>query len=217
MNNPIQLNADLKQNQSRILQRLIVCNPVRVFLQRKIEAPRVFSGVALPVQSCCLEIGCGQGAGTLLIRQYLRCGTIIGIDIDATIIRRAKKYIHHPPKWADNQTNSKIHVVCADAAHLPHRDASCDGIFFFGVLNSLDHWREVIIEIFRVLKPGGVLSFKEAVRPGSPFYLSRLLFFVPVIGEDELKNHLVKTGFIIQRFEIHRRQPCCFCLARKKI
>ncbi|MEI6126294.1 MAG: class I SAM-dependent methyltransferase [Pseudomonadota bacterium] len=149
----------LKKNKSRLLQKLFVYNSLRVYFQRKKEAPEVLTGFNLPAGSHCIEIGCGHGAGALLISRYFECDKIVGIDNDPAIIKRAGKYVSHPPAWAKGVRTDHIEFACADAAGLPYPGGSFDAVFFFGVLNSVDAWREVVNEIFRILKPGGMLSF----------------------------------------------------------
>ena len=206
----------LEKNKSRLTQKLLIYNPVRVRLQRKVEAPKVLGGFSLPSGANCIEIGCGHGAGTLLISRYFDCGRIVGVDNDPEAIERARNYVAHPPAWAKGIRTDQIEFACADAARLPYADSSFDAAFLFAVLNSVDAWKEVVSEVLRVLKPGGVFSFKESIRPAALFFPSRLFLFLPVITEVELKEHLTRTGFRIERFVLNRRQPRAFVRARKE-
>ena len=206
----------LQRNNSRLVHKLLIYNQVRAYLQRKTEAPKVLGGFSLPSGAACIEIGCGHGAGTLLISRYFDCGRIVGVDSDPQVIERAKRYVDHPPAWAKGIRTNQIEFAYADAARLPYEAGSFDAAFLFAVLNSVDDWRRVVSEVFRVLKPGGIFSFKESIRPAALFLPSRLFLFLPVITEDELKEQLARTGFLIERFETHRRQPRAFVRARKE-
>ncbi len=86
----------------RKLEKLFVLSSLRVYLQRKSEAPKVLSNLGVGEGSICLEIGCGQGAGALLINQHLKCRSVVCVDIDPDMIEVAKRYIANPPKWARN-------------------------------------------------------------------------------------------------------------------
>jgi ubiquinone/menaquinone biosynthesis C-methylase UbiE len=205
----------LERNNSRHIQKLLIYNPVRACLQRIAEAPKVLGGFNLPSGANCIEIGCGHGAGTLLISRYFDCGRIVGLDNDPETIERARSYVAHPPAWAKGIRTDRIEFACEDASRLPYAGGSFDAAFSFAVLNSVDAWKKVVSEVFRVLKPGGVFSFKESIRPAALFLPSRLFLFLPVIAEDELKQHLTRTGFLIERFEVNRRQPRAFVRARK--
>ncbi len=205
----------LQRNKSRRMQRVFISNPIRVLLQRWTEAPRVLEGFRLPRGAQCIEVGSGQGAGALLVSLRFDCSRIVGVDNDQQSVERARSYVAHPPAWARGAPSSAIEFACADAARLPYADGSFDGAFLFAVLNSVDDWRQVVSEVFRVLRPGGYFSFKEAVRPSSPPPLSRLFFFIPVVGRDELEEHLKRTGFVVERFSVSKRRPRAFVLARR--
>lgn len=211
----VRADGRLRRNRSRMTQRLLVHNPLRVSLQRRTEAPRVLSGFSLPPGAECIEIGSGHGAGTLLISRSFDCGRIIGVDNDPEVIERARRYVAHPPWWARGVGADRIEFALADAARLPWADNTFHAAFLFAVLNSAEAWKQIMSEVFRVLKPGGVFSFKEAVRPIRPSRLGRVFFFMPVIGEDELLEHLIRTGFAIERFEVSRRLPRAFVRARR--
>ena len=175
----------------------------------------MLGGFSLPPGAHCIEIGCGHGAGTLLISRYFDCGRIVGVDNDPQTVERARSYVAHPPSWARGTRTDHIEFACEDAARLPCAGGSFDAAFLFAVLNSVDAWKQVVSEVFRVLKPGGVFSFKESVRPATLLLPSRLFLFLPVITEEELKEHLARTGFRIERFVLNRRQPRAFVRARK--
>ena len=209
-------HARLQRNNFRLVRKLLIYNLLRAYLQRKTEAPKVLGGFSLPPGAACIEIGCGHGAGTLLISRYFDCSRIVGVDSDPQVIERARRYVDHPPAWAKGIRADHIEFACQDAARLPYEAGSFDAAFLFAVLNSVDDWRRVVSEVFRVLKPGGIFSFKESIRPAALFLPSRLFLFLPVITEDELKEQLARTGFLIERFETHRRQPRAFVRARKE-
>jgi len=197
------------------IQKLLVSNPFRVYLQRKFEAPRVCGELTLARGCSCIEIGCGCGAGALCINRYFECGRLVCVDSDPEMIACAQRYISNPPKWAYSIRTDNIFFACEDATHLPYPDDSFAAAFFFGVLNSIQDWPLVIAEAFRILKQGGILSFKEGLRPETFFYWSRLFGFVPHIAEDELRACLRAAGFAISRFDVDRWLPGCFVRAVK--
>jgi predicted TPR repeat methyltransferase len=73
----------------------------------------------------------------------------------------------------------------------------------------MKEWKELISEVHRMLKEGGVFSFsEETLLPDSLFRLGKPglcaayeLFGGTPISEGELKATLEKSGFSIQRFE----------------
>ena len=196
------------------IEKFLDRSAVRVYFQRKFEAPRVLSNLDSGKERICIEIGCGQGAGALLINQYIGCDRIICVDIDPEMIEVAKTYISRPPRWARNIRTDNIEFVCQDAAKLSFPDGYFDAAFLFGVLHHIKEWQKVIAEVFRVLKVGGAFSFEETLLPDSFFYFNRLYGHVP-IGAAELEDTLRGSGFSIHSFEMAKPIPRCFVRAVK--
>lgn len=193
------------------LEKFFIRSPLRVYLQRKFEAKKVLAGLDIPRDSVCLEIGCGQGAGTLLINRYLDCQQVIGLDIDPDMIESAKKYLSRPPGWARDIRTDNIDLLCQDAAGLDFPDGYFDAAFLFGVLDHIKDWRGVISEVFRVLKAGGVFSFEEfLLKKSAEDRLGHVS-----ITEQEMVGALTAAGFEIRSLEISKRMHRCFIKAVK--
>lgn len=143
------------------IEKLMMNNPIRVWVQRKFEAPRMFEKVRLPPKSTCLEIGCGRGIGALLINQNFKCCKLVAIDLDPKMIERAKIYLFKAPGWAQDIRKDNIGLKICNATSLPFPDNSFDAIFAFGILHHIENWPEAISETYRVLKPKGYFSFEE--------------------------------------------------------
>ncbi len=197
------------------IERFLVNSGLREYFLRKYEAPRVLGGLTLREGCRCLEIGCGNGAGALLIRRFTGCGHIISIDVDPLMIRAAERRILDPPSWARDITVSGIEFILGNAARLYFPDESFNGAFNFFVFEHIPDWRKVIQEVFRVLKPRGVYSFEEGLIPSNPLFLNRYFGHVAITA-DELRRGIRDAGFIIERFECGSHIPRCFVRARKR-
>lgn len=178
------------------VEKFFVRSPLRVYFQRKFEAPGVLANLDLAEGSLCLEIGCGHGAGTLLINQYLCPKLVVGVDIDPDMIEAARRYIAHPPQWARQTRTNNIEFVCQDATRLSFPDGYFDAAFLFATLEHITEWRQALAEVSRVLKPGGVFSFEEFLLAESSGYR----FGHVIIAEAELRDTLARTGFSIRGF-----------------
>jgi len=204
----------------KALEKRFNFSHLRVYFQRRFEAPRVLSDLDIPETGVCLEIGCGQGTGALLINQYAYCRRLVCVDIDQETIGVARHYIRHPQKWARDIKNGNIQFICEDASTLSFKDCAFDAVFLFGVLHHIDGWRAVIHEACRVLKVGGVFSFEDALFPSSLGVLNQLAGHVP-IDTSELRRVLEDAGFSVERFEVTRRfeltsyLPGCYVRAVK--
>jgi len=198
------------------VEKLLVCGPLRTWMLRRFEAPRVLSGLDVPKGSVCLDIGCGSGIGALLINQYLDCERIVGIDIDPGMVTLARKCMLHPSRWAQDIRTDNIEFRCEDATKSSFPDCHFDAVVEFGALHHIRGWKKAISEVYRILKEGGVFCFAEEVL--LPAFLFRLvggeLLGGVSISENELRATLEKNGFSIQRFE--RALSMCFVRATKE-
>jgi len=198
------------------LEKLAMNNPARVWLQRRFEAPNLFSGVSLATGATCLEIGCGRGVGVLLINQRFNCQRVVAVDLDKDLMSQAKRYIACPPKWAKGVNSKAPVLIVADASSMPFVDGSFDAVFAFGVLHHISGWRKVIGEVRRVLKPGGVFSFEEILWPDSPLFFNKLWGHTP-ISESDLLEEARGIGLDILQYRKIRWLPsiCTAQLAKR--
>lgn len=198
----------------RWLEKVMMNSPPRTWMLRAVEAPRVLGGLDLPEGCTCLEIGCGSGAGAMLIGRYVRPGRLVCVDIDEAMLRRARKRVARPPRWARGAKADAIELRCADAVALPFGEETFDAAFLFGVLHHIDNWPKAIREVARVLKPGGTFAFEEALISTCFFWLSRYYRHAP-FGAEELKAALRDAGLELRSFRTAMFGRMCFVRAVK--
>ncbi len=198
----------------RWLERWLMNTRARAWVMRHLEAPRVLEGLGLPHHSTCLEIGCGRGAGGLCIAKHLRPNRLLCVDSDPEMVAAAESYVAAPPRWARQVEPRRIEFVCCDAAELPFPEGIFDAAFLFGALHHIRAWRDAVAEVHRVLQPGGVFSFGEALVPDSPFCFNRFWRHVP-FGRQELEEALREAGFTVRAFQAALLGRWCFVRARK--
>lgn len=71
-----------------------------------------------------------------------------------------------------------VRLVQADAAHLPFRDATFNGVWCIGALHHMANWLEAMEECARVLKPHGTFRFlvyRRAALQTAAFGVGRML------------------------------------------
>ena len=125
-------------------------NPLRRFVQRRVEFP-IFRRMGLDASGKdVLEIGCGSGYGAVLLSN-LQPKSYVGVDLMPEQIELARQV---------ELKNAAFHVM--DATNLAaFEGASKDLVVIFGILHHVPRWAQVIKEIRRVLRSGGELYLEE--------------------------------------------------------
>jgi len=174
-------------------ERLVVNNPVRVMIQRRII--KWIKGVTrIAPQARVLEIGCGRGAGARLIQEEFHPAVLHAFDLDYRMILQARRYLK-------GERRGRIALYVGDALRLPYRDGVLDAVFGFGVLHHLPDWRGGMREIARVLKPGGIYCLEEFYPQLYQNFLARRLFLHPEhdrFYSHDLRKALEEAGFTLQ-------------------
>jgi len=125
-------------------------------------AGRMFERLALirhPVRTM-VDLGCGYGACRAPLQQHFPAAQWLGVDLAPAMLRAARR----APAWQRLLAWPRTgpgHRICASAERLPLADSSIDLVFS----NLMLHWHpaphEVIAEIARVLRSGGLLMFSS--------------------------------------------------------
>lgn len=97
-----------------------------------------------------LDLGCGTGNSVKSLKDTYKEANVIGLDVAFSMVEQAKNK-------QDLQQAKKY--ICADAYLLPIASNSLDLVFSNFVLHWCDDLSLVFQELFRVLKPGGLLIF----------------------------------------------------------
>ena len=119
-----------------------------------------------------LDIGCGPGTiseGLLSISDQ-----VWGIDISSDMIKIANK------RFDEAEFGHKIRFEVGDAENLKFPNHFFDAVICLGVLRYIDSWEKSLQEIYRVLKPNGVVVFTFYYQ-FSPHWFSMVFFYRPLL------------------------------------
>ncbi len=125
-----------------------------------------------------LDIGCGHGWYAC---EMARLGyRMVGVDRSSAQIRMAQRYAQ--------EQNSECRFLASDASKLPFDDNHFDFVYAINVLHHVvdaQSQLQVLEEIVRVLKPGGVFFLQE-INTMNPLFRFYLGYVFPLIrGIDE--------------------------------
>jgi ubiquinone/menaquinone biosynthesis C-methylase UbiE len=152
---------------------------------RRFVGPLVDAALGRRTDAAILDCGCGTGFNLKWLRRY---GTAVGIDYNGT----ALDYAHERGERA---------VARATAVRLPFGDRRFDLVTCFDVIYSLDDddERTAILEMFRVLRPGGHLVLNVAAMDllkGNHSVLGRE---IRRYSRAQLAERLALAGFDVKR------------------
>jgi ubiquinone/menaquinone biosynthesis C-methylase UbiE len=147
------MNALVESRRLGPIEFRMMNNPVRSWFQRNVEF-RIFlrmlekHGVDL-IGRIIMDAGCGSGYSTKLIVEKFRPSGIIAFDLMPEQIRIAIS------------RGLAVDFSVGDVTQIRSEDASVDAVFIFGILHHIPMWKKAIEEVYRVLKPEGVLLLEE--------------------------------------------------------
>lgn len=139
-----------------------------------------FSGVSQGATA--LDVCCGTGMITLRLAEKVGLrGKVVGIDFSEEMLRIARK------KAGKSKFRSTIELIEANALKLPFADNTFDcAVIAYGLRNVAD-LKQALLEIQRVIKPGGRLASLELAHPYLPIfkqlYYLYLGHWIPFIGQ----------------------------------
>ncbi len=172
-------------------------NPLRGFVQRHYEAPRL-RGLSSGMAKSVLEIGCGQGAGAEIICDLFKPQRYVGIDLDPRMIERAQKKASRLP----NAT-----FVVGDVSNLEFPDLCFDLIVDFGIVHHVPNWKDALAQVHRTLKGQGEFLFEDLSLEtwergiGIPFKKISDHPYDEMFRKQEFIDELEVLGFDVQTHE----------------
>ena len=119
-----------------------------------------------------LDIGCGPGTISEDLLQI--SDHVWSIDISGDMINIANE------RFKETQFQDRVHFGVGNAEDLRFSDEYFDAIVCIGVLRYLNSWEKGLKEIYRVLKPNGVIVTTFYYR-FSPHWLSMCFFYRPFL------------------------------------
>jgi len=172
-------------------------------LSDRLEKELVFSLIDVEAGEKALDLGCGTGNYTIELAK--RGADVVGIDTSEEMLGCAR--------IKAQKADIKASFKAADAMNLPFPDSSFDAVLSNGLLCFLKEPEKALMEMHRVLKPGGrvVVGVLNRWSPWALFRRIKGLFKDTIynkarfISPPELERMLRIAGF-----EIKEVKTCLF-------
>jgi ubiquinone/menaquinone biosynthesis C-methylase UbiE len=176
-------------------------------VMRRQVMPALHDGFAraTPGPKRILDVACGAGSTLRLLAHAWPQHSYHGLDMSPHYVRVARDRL----KWV-----RELSLVAENAEHMPYRDEYFDAVVSVYLFHELprDARRNVMREMWRVLKPGGTLVIEDSAQLADA---SEIAVFLEAFSKemhepyyrgyvrDDLAAALRETGFTVQRVE-----PC---------
>ncbi|HBL18277.1 MAG: hypothetical protein A2X36_10370 [Elusimicrobia bacterium GWA2_69_24] len=114
--------------------------------EKEARLGRIVRGLRLKAGAAVLDVGCGTGALVpFLLRAVGGRGSVIGVDPSGPMLRKAR----------GKGFPARVRFLKAKAERLLLPDGACDAAICFASFPHFDRHPAALLEIRRVLKPGG--------------------------------------------------------------
>lgn len=119
-----------------------------------------------------LDIASGEGYGSALLARVAQ--SVVGVDIDSECIRYAKQKYNNP----------KLNFLLGSCESIPLDNKSVEVVTSFETIEHHNKHEEMMLEIKRVLKPGGLLiisspdrlNYSDKQNYSNPFHVKELYY-----------------------------------------
>lgn len=136
---------------------------LRAHSWRTVENSAAYLIPELRAGATILDVGSGPGTITIDLAQRVAPGVVTGLDYSADAVARAQENARQ--KGVEN-----VKFVVGDAYNLPFEDDSFDIVHTHQTLQHVGRPVDVLREMRRVVKPGGVVAAREVDWAGIIFY-----------------------------------------------
>ena len=179
------------------LEEKLMISPLKRLMLKYFELP-IFNYLLRPLnadlmEKRILEAGCGAGYGIEAINNLFQPKEYYAFDISKRMVQRSLSK-------AKNHKNN-VKVFQGDITAIPLPSLKFDAVFIFTVLHHEVRWREALKEVYRVLKPNGLLFVNEINNRSLNWFERYAKVYHPKAARFTWKifrEELQKTGFSIR-------------------
>lgn len=142
--------------------------------------PQVLAALAdVPEAGELLDVGCGTGALARLVLEQRPLSRVTGLDLAPNMVAQARANLQ--------SFGERAQVVEGDSDHLPFRDESFDAAYCNDSFHHYPDPEKASFEMWRVLRPGGLLVVGDAALPAPARALMNA--FIPYSSEGDVRMY----------------------------
>ncbi|QDW98783.1 demethylmenaquinone methyltransferase [Staphylococcus agnetis] len=154
-------------------------NNIISFEQHKVWRKKVMKEMNVQPGSTALDVCCGTADWTIALSKAVGpSGEVTGLDFSENMLKVGEAKTSHM---------SNIRLVQGDAMALPFDDYSFDYVTIGFGLRNIPDYTKALSEMYRVLKPGGMVVCLETSQPTAPIfkqgYKLYFKFIMPLFGK----------------------------------
>jgi len=125
---------------------------------------QVLKAAGLASGQAVLEVGSGPGFFTVPAARIVgEQGTVHALDINPLALERVRQKV-------EKEEVTNVYTILADAGHTGLPAESFDLIFVFGLGRVVGGADRMVVELHRVLRPGGTLSIEGRLTPSKELF-----------------------------------------------
>jgi demethylmenaquinone methyltransferase/2-methoxy-6-polyprenyl-1,4-benzoquinol methylase len=140
-----------------------------------------------------LDVASGTGRIAAELVQRYGC-SVVGLDQSEEMLARARARLYARPDLA-----ARVELVRGEAEHLPFADGEFDALTFGYLLRYVDDPAQTMLELARVVKPGGRIASLDFAVPGARIP-NALWFLYTRVGLPVLGRLVSKDWYEVGRF-----------------
>ena len=110
-----------------------------------------------------LDVACGPAGVSLQLAERTEA-RVVGVDLTLEMLRQGRRNV------AERAMADRIQLVAGRGEQLPFADGTFDALTFTYLLRYVDDPQATLVELARVVKPGGAVANLEFLLPRSRFW-----------------------------------------------
>ena len=168
-------------------------NALRKWVRELMEVKPMRAATDIGTIDHALHIACGNGGATDLLLKHFTARRVSAVDQNPIVIAEAQRT--HPGEMFAFSVQNVLSLSFADGIF--------DAAFDLADLHNYPDWQRGVMELKRVLKPGGLLILEEITQETFAHGAGRLFKaltehpYEAMLTMDGLRNHVADSGFEI--------------------